>query len=237
MSPATIRVIRMLFLPEPKMFLPAIARLKGSLLDSSGKWFFLKLCEVMPLFRASRTVSFLYEEVAIREPMNTMTGIPMTVARSAATEIPEKPDRPIIIPDRALRGLLKKIPAATAAAVANMPMIICSKMHARRSSLAVYPVACRSPMFWTLSSMKFLMEKCMMITAMINSITVKINTIEVAMLVMPVVATFMVGRSMVKNEEEFGKALWTARSNSWTSAPSFILNIAADILPESSELL
>ena len=60
---------------------------------------------------------------------------------SAETEIPVKPDNPIIIPDKAASGLARKTPAATAAAVAKIHMIICSMIHAARSSFAVYPVA------------------------------------------------------------------------------------------------
>ena len=77
------------------------------------------------------------------------------------------------------------------------PMIICSVMHARRSSPAVYPVACRSPIFCMLSSMKFFIEKCMIMIDMTISMTVKISTIEHAILEMLVVATLMMLRSTV----------------------------------------
>ena len=66
-----------------------------------------------------------------------MTGIPIRVAMSAGIEIPEKPERPIIMPERLLKGLLKKMPAAIAITVAIMPMISCSMTHAKRSSFAV----------------------------------------------------------------------------------------------------
>ena len=43
----------------------------------------------MPLLNASSTVSFLYDVVAMSEPRNTITGIPIIVARSGATATPE----------------------------------------------------------------------------------------------------------------------------------------------------
>ena len=73
----------------------------------------------------------------------------------------------------------------------------------------------------------------MMITAMTTRITVKINTIEVAMLVIPVVATFMVGRSMVNGDEPVN-AFCTSISKPCRSAPGFTLNMPTDILLMSS---
>ena len=73
----------------------------------------------------------------------------------------------------------------------------------------------------------------MMIAAMTTRTTVKINTIEVAMLVIPVVATFMVGRSMVHVDEP-ANALCTSMSKPCISAPGFTLNMPADNLLMSS---
>ena len=98
------------------------------------------------------------------------------------------------------------------AAVAMTPIIICSVMHARRSDLAVYPVAWRRPIFWMLSSIKFLIEKCMMMTDITMRSNVKTMMSELAIVVIAVVATSMVSIVTVKGVMSLGRALWTATS-------------------------
>ena len=56
---AIMRITKMLFFSAPKLFLQARARDNGMRFVSRGQWFFLKLCEVMPLLKDSKTVSFL----------------------------------------------------------------------------------------------------------------------------------------------------------------------------------
>ena len=98
------------------------------------------------------------------------------------------------------------------AAVAMTPMIICSVMHARRSDFAVYPAAWRRPMFWMLSSMKFLIEKCMMMTDITMRSNVKTMMSELAIVAIAVVATSIVSTVTVKGVISFGRALWIATS-------------------------
>ena len=98
------------------------------------------------------------------------------------------------------------------AAVAMTPIIICSVMHARRRDLAVYPAAWRRPIFWMLSSMKFLIEKCMMMTDITINSNVKTMMSELAIVAIAVVATFIVSMVTVKGVMSLGSALWIATS-------------------------